>query len=107
MVMLLIVGMLIESNAAYIMLVPLFAPIAMSYGIDPLWFGFLFCLNLIVGMLTPPVGVLLFVTAGITGVPFGKVIRESLPFILVQFAVLFLCIFFPAIVLWLPRMLGY
>ena len=60
MVMLVIVGMFIESNAAYIMLVPLFAPIALAYGIDPLLFGFLFVLNLVIGMMTPPVGVLLF-----------------------------------------------
>jgi tripartite ATP-independent transporter DctM subunit len=52
MVMLIVVGMFIESNAAYIMLVPLLAPIALSYGVDPLYFGFLFVLNLVVGMMT-------------------------------------------------------
>lgn len=52
--MLLVVGMFLESNAAYIMLVPLFHPIALQYGIDPLHFGFIFVLNLVIGMLTPP-----------------------------------------------------
>jgi TRAP-type C4-dicarboxylate transport system permease large subunit len=89
------------------MLVPLFAPVAVSYGIDPLYFGFLFTYNLVVGMMTPPVGVLLFVMSGITRVPMTTVIRESMPYVYVQFAVLLLCALFPPIVLWLPRALGY
>ena len=58
--LLFVVGMFIESNAAYIMLVPLLHPIAIKFGIDPLHFGFLFVFNLVIGMLTPPVGVVLF-----------------------------------------------
>ena len=58
---LLVVGCFLEINAAYIMLVPLLHPIALEYGLDPLHFGFLFVLNLVIGMLTPPVGVVLFV----------------------------------------------
>ena len=58
--LLFVVGMFLESNSAYIMLVPLLHPIAIQYGIDPLHFGFLFVLNLVIGMLTPPVGVVLF-----------------------------------------------
>ncbi|BCH34609.1 C4-dicarboxylate ABC transporter permease [Mesorhizobium sp. L-8-10] len=104
---LVVIGMLLESNAAYIMLVPLFAPVAVAYGIDPLYFGFLFTYNLVVGMMTPPVGVLLFVMSGITRVPMTTVIRESLPYVYVQFGVLLLCALFPSIVLWLPRTLGY
>lgn len=107
MAVLLVVGMLIESNAAYIMLVPLFAPLAAKYGIDPLFFGFLFMYNLVIGMMTPPVGVLLFVMSGITGVPMSSLIRESLPFVILQFGVLALCIAFPAIVLWLPKTMGF
>ena len=107
MLILIIVGMLIESNAAYIMLVPLFAPVAVVYGIDPLYFGFLFVLNLVVGMMTPPVGVLLFVMSGITRVPILTVAREALPFVILQFGVLILCLLFPPIVTALPRALGY
>ncbi len=107
MALLVVVGMLLESNAAYIMLVPLLAPIATGYGIDPLYFGFLFVFNLVIGMMTPPVGVLLFVMSGITKVPMTTVIRESLPYVYVQFAVLLLCALFPPVVLWLPRALGY
>ena len=105
--MLLVVGMFLESNAAYIMLVPLFHPIAMQYGIDPLHFGFLFVLNLVIGMLTPPVGVVLFVVCGITGVKMGELVRESWPFITAMYAILLLCMLVPNIVTWLPERMGY
>lgn len=107
MVLLVVVGMFVESNAAYIMLVPLFAPVALTYGIDPLYFGFLFMFNLVVGMMTPPVGVLYFVMSGITGVSMSRLIRDALPFVAVQFVMLGLCLMFPWIVLALPRALGY
>jgi tripartite ATP-independent transporter DctM subunit len=102
-----IVGTAMESNAAYIMLVPLFHPIALELGIDPLLFGFLFVYNLVIGMLTPPVGVVLMVVQGVTGVETKPFMREVWPFIGVQYGVLFLCMFFPPIVTWLPRELGY
>ncbi|MDO6587201.1 TRAP transporter large permease [Salipiger sp. 1_MG-2023] len=105
--MLLVVGMFLESNAAYIMLVPLFHPIAITYGIDPLHFGFLFVLNLVIGMLTPPVGVVLFVVTGITGVKMGELVRESWPFIAAMYAVLLLCMLVPGVVTWLPDRMGY
>ncbi len=105
--MLIVVGMFIESNAAYIMLVPIFAPVAVSFGIDPLLFGFLFVFNLIIGMMTPPVGVVLFVMSGITRVSMGNLIRNVWPFVAVQYLVLVLCVLFPGIVTWLPRALGY
>lgn len=105
--LLIMVGMFIESNAAYIMLVPLLAPIALSYGIDPLLFGFLFVLNLVVGMMTPPVGILLFVMCGISNISLHELIKSAWPFIALQYLVLALCIFFPDIVTWLPRALGY
>ena len=105
--MMLIVGMFLESNAANIMLVPLFHPIALQFGIDPLHFGFLFVLNLVIGMLTPPVGVILFVVCGITGVKMTELVRESWPFIAAMYGVLFLCMVFPGIVTALPRAMGY
>jgi TRAP-type transport system large permease protein len=107
MLLLVVVGMFLESNAAYIMLVPLFVPIADAFGLDPLWFGFLFMFNLVIGMMTPPVGVLFFVMSGITRVPMGAIIRESMPFVIFQFAMLLLCVAFPSIVTALPRALGF
>ncbi|SEG86156.1 TRAP transporter large permease [Marinobacterium lutimaris] len=105
--LLLVVGMFIESNAAYIMLVPLLAPVAAAYGIDPLLFGFLFVFNLVIGMMTPPVGVLLFVMCGVSGVSLQTLIRSAWPFILFQYFVLALCLIFPDIVTALPKALGY
>ena len=100
------VGMFLESNAAYIMLVPLLHPIALAYGIDPLHFGFLFVLNLVIGMLTPPVGVVLFVVCGINKISMRDIVVALWPFITFMYGVLFLCMLFPPIVTWLPRLLG-
>ncbi len=107
MLLLVPVGMLLESNAAYIMLVPLFAPIALEYGLDPLWFGFLFMYNLVIGMMTPPVGVLFFVMSGITRLKMGVIVREAVPYVVFQFTVLALCIAFPFLVTALPRAVGF
>ncbi len=102
-----VVGMFLESNAAYIMLVPLLHPIALSYGIDPLHFGFLFVFNLVIGMLTPPVGVVLFVLCGIAGIKMGELVKHVWPFIAAMYALLFVCMFYPPLVLTVPRWLGY
>jgi len=106
-VLLFIVGMFLESNSAYIMLVPLLHPIAIQYGIDPLHFGFLFVLNLVIGMLTPPVGVVLFVVCGVTGIRMRELVTNIWPFVALMYAVLLLCLFFPAVVTTLPRAMGY
>jgi TRAP-type transport system large permease protein len=105
--LLFVVGMFLESNAAYIMLVPLLHPIALQYGIDPLHFGLLFVLNLVIGMLTPPVGVVLFVVCGITGVRMRELVANVWPFIAWMYGVLLLCMLFPPVVTALPRALGY
>jgi tripartite ATP-independent transporter DctM subunit len=106
-VVLFVVGMFLESNAAYIMLVPLLHPIAIKFGIDPLHFGFLFVFNLVIGMLTPPVGVVLFIMCGISGLKLGEMARHVWPFIALMYALLFVCMFVPSLVLTLPRALGY
>jgi len=105
--LLFVVGTALESNAAYIMLVPLLHPIAMDYGLDPLHFGFLFVFNLVLGMLTPPVGVVLFVVCSIANITMGQIMRHVWPFIAFGYGLLFLCMFWPPIVTGLPRALGY
>jgi tripartite ATP-independent transporter DctM subunit len=107
MLLLIFVGMFMEANAAYVMLVPIIAPIAVSYGLDPVYFGFLFVMNITLGGITPPVGVLLFVASGIWRVGMMDIIREVWPFIIVQYGVLIICMLFPDIVLFLPRLMGY
>ncbi len=106
-VLLFIVGTAMESNAAYIMLVPLLHPIAMEFGLDPLHFGFLFVFNLVIGMLTPPVAVVLMVVQGVSGVETKPFMKEVWPFVWVQYGILLLCMLFPPIVTWLPRAMGY
>jgi tripartite ATP-independent transporter DctM subunit len=98
---------LLESNAAYIMLVPILAPIADSYGIPPLQFGLLFVLNLVIGHLTPPVGVVLFVTGGVAGISLERMSRAILPFLALQLAVLAICLLFPGTFMFVPRLFGY
>lgn len=105
--MLVVVGMFMESTAAYVMLVPIFAPMALVYGIDPLHFALVFILTLIVGMLTPPVGALLFLMAGMTGLKVGDVVREVWPYIAIQFGVTLAVLFLPDVFLFLPRLAGY
>lgn len=105
--LLFVVGMFMESNAAYIMLVPLLHPIALSYGLDPLHFGFLFVFNLVLGMLTPPVGVVLFVVCSIANVTMGQMMRHLWPFVAFGFGLLLLGICWPPFVTGLPRALGY
>ena len=106
-VVLLVVGMFLESNAAYIMLVPLLHPIAIKYGIDPLHFGFLFVFNLVIGMLTPPVGVVLFVICGVAKISLGELSKHVWPFIVLMYGLLIVCLFVPSLVLTLPRLMGY
>jgi TRAP-type transport system large permease protein len=106
--LLILVGMFMEANAAYIMLVPIIAPIAVAqYHLDPVYFGFLFVMNITLGGITPPVGVLLFVASGIWRVNVVDIIREIWPFILLQYGVLFVCMLVPQVVLFLPKLVGY
>jgi TRAP-type transport system large permease protein len=105
--LLFVVGMFLESNAAYIMLVPLLHPIALKFGIDPLHFGFLFVFNLVIGMLTPPVGVVLFVICGVSGLKLGELTKHVWPFIALMYGLLLVCLFVPQVVLTVPRALGY
>ena len=106
-VLLVLVGTFMESTAAYVMLVPIFIPIADSYGIDPVHFALVFILTLIVGMLTPPVGVLLFVMCGLSGLKLGELVDEVWGYMAIQFGVTLAVVFFPEIFLALPRLAGY
>lgn len=106
-IILFIVGMFIEGSASIIMLAPVLAPIAMAYNIDPTHFGFAMVLNLMLGMITPPVGVILFVACGLANITLEEIVKEILPFIVTAYMVLVLVILFPQITLWVPRMLGF
>lgn len=92
---LLVVGMFIEGNAAMIVLVPLLAPVAMAYGIDEIHFAMIFIFNMAIGALSPPVGTLMLVTASITKVKIDRFIKEAVPFYLVLILMLACVTLFP------------
>lgn len=93
---LLVVGMFIEGNAALIVLVPLLHPIAAAYGIDEIQFAMVFIFNITLGAVTPPMGMLMFVTCGITGCEIRDFLKESLPFYGMLFICLMILTFVPA-----------
>jgi tripartite ATP-independent transporter DctM subunit len=106
-IFLLIVGCLLDNIAAMVMIAPILAPIAGQYGIDPLHFGFMFVLNSVIGLLTPPVGAVLFTVCGIAKAPIEKVAKEVFPLLLWQIAVLFLVTYVPVIAVGIPHVFGY
>ncbi len=104
---LLFIGMFLEGGAAIIILSPTLLAITQSLGIDPLHFGIIVVLNLAVGLLTPPLGVCLFVVCGVTRIPFPEIVRAVLPFLAVEVVVLLIVTYFPWLILFIPRALGY
>ncbi|MFD1356620.1 TRAP transporter large permease [Fictibacillus halophilus] len=105
-IMLLIVGMLLDGIAALIILVPVFMPLVTSFEIDPIHFGVIICINLTIGLLTPPVGTGLFIVSSIAEVRFERLVKASGPFLVVAIAILFLITYLEDAVLWIPRMIG-
>lgn len=100
--LLLIVGCLLEPLPALIIFVPALIPIGKAIGIDPIHFGTIIVLNLMIGMLTPPVGFLLFVVSAIGKISIGPIIKEVMPFLLMVLIVLMVVTFFPAFTTWIP-----
>jgi tripartite ATP-independent transporter DctM subunit len=101
-VLLLIVGCFMESIAALLILVPILMPVAIKVGIDPIQFGVVFVLNLMIGTLTPPVGIVLFVVSRVAEVPFERVTRATAPFLVPLIAVLAAITLWPPLTTWLP-----
>lgn len=106
-VLLLFVGMFLEGGAAIIILAPTLLAVATGVGIEPLHFGMIMVLNMAVGLLTPPLGVCLFVVCGVTKLDLGYVIKAVLPFVYVEIGVLLLITYVPELTLFIPRLLGY
>ncbi len=104
-VLLIFVGIFVEPASAFVLLVPVLAPLAPKFGVDPLHFATVFIITLLIGMLTPPVGALLFVMTGATRISLGALSRELMPFIVIQFLAVFAIIFVPELATWLPRVL--
>lgn len=101
-----IVGMFMDPLAGLIIFVPIFLPIMNSIGVHPVHFGLVVVLNLMIGLLTPPVGYLLYITSAISGEKVEVVIRECIPFIIVLVTVLFICTYWSSMVMFLPNLVG-
>ncbi|MGP9804882.1 TRAP transporter large permease [Paracoccus sp. NSM] len=105
--LLLIVGMFMETLAAIMILVPVMLPVAYMMGIDPIHFGIVMICTLSVGFQTPPLGENLFIASGISGVSIERISLRAIPFALASITAIFIIAIFPDIALWLPRMMGY
>ena len=104
-IIMLLLGFIIDEFIIVLMCAPLFTPIAVSLGYDPIWFGVLMILNILIAVQTPPYGFALFYLKGIAppGVGMGTIYRSVLPFVMVNLTVLIICMIFPQIILWLPN----
>ena len=101
---LLVAGCFLETVAAITILVPVLLPIVVSVGVDPVHFGVVMVLNLMIGLLTPPIGMVLYVLSRVSGVPFERCVVATAPFLVPLVAVLMLVTFWPGFVLWLPTL---
>jgi len=106
-VLLLVVGIFIEPLPGVMIMVPILGPLADAAGLHPLHFAIVVIVNLTLGMVTPPVGGLLFVTSIVSGVKMGPMVREMRPMLIALLAVLLLLTYVPALSTWLPGVLGY
>jgi C4-dicarboxylate transporter DctM subunit len=106
-VLLLLLGCFLEGTTILLVIVPVFLPTAQLLGIDPVHFGVVAVVNIMIGLITPPYGLLLFMMVKIADVPLKDIVRDILPFLGVMIAALALITFVPELVLFLPRLFGY
>jgi tripartite ATP-independent transporter DctM subunit len=105
-VALLVLGMFLETIAVMIIAYPILAPVMAAIGVDPVHFGVILVLNMMIGLVTPPVGLCLYVVAGIAKVPIAEIARELGPYLLALLGVLGLVTYVPAVSTWLPQAFG-
>jgi len=104
-VILLIGGQFMEPSGLLVIVAPLVFPIAIELGIDPIHLGIIMVVNMEIGMITPPVGLNLFVTSGVANMPMMRVVKAALPFTAVLFVFLLMVTYIPAISTWLPTLM--
>ena len=105
-VTIIVLGCFMEGGSLMIILTPLLMPVLLSYGIDPVHFGVVFQLNIMIGLLTPPIGMLLYVITGVSDIPMAEILKDLWPFLIAILLVLLLITYIPAITLFLPGLLG-
>ena len=102
-----LVGMFLDAGPAILILGPVLGPLFVSLGVDPIHFAVVMCVNVTVGLATPPMGLVLFVAASVSKDKVETIARQMLPFLAVEVSVIFLITYFPALSLTLPRLLGF
>src|SRR3546814_7334104 len=100
-------GCILEGTTILLVVVPVLIPTAKALGIDMAHFGVVIVVNIMIGLITPPYGLLLFVMARVSGVPIRDTVRDVIPFLIALLCALALITLIPGLVLWLPRLLGY
>jgi TRAP-type C4-dicarboxylate transport system permease large subunit len=98
--------MFVDTMCIILVFIPIVLPLVTQLGIDPVHFGVVITLNMMIGLSTPPFGMLLFVVSGISDTPLKKVITEIMPMLLVLFTVLFIVTYVPPIVTFIPSLMG-
>ncbi|MES2666150.1 MAG: TRAP transporter large permease [Pseudomonadota bacterium] len=106
-VLFLLLGCILDASTIILVIIPLFLPSVRALGIDPVHFGVFAVVNCMIGLITPPYGMLLFVINGVTGIAIKDMVREGVPFLIALLVALALITAFPGLVLWLPRLMGY
>ena len=104
---LLVLGCLLEGSTILLVVVPVLVPTAQALGVDMVHFGVMVVVNIMIGLITPPYGLLLFIVAKLSNQPLAAVVRHTLPFVAAMIGALALITFVPDLVLWLPRLAGY
>jgi TRAP-type C4-dicarboxylate transport system permease large subunit len=105
-VVILILGMFIDTNTIQLVFVPIMIPVARALGVDLIHFGVVVTFNMMIGLCTPPFGMLLFITSGISGAPLKDIIKEIIPQVIVMIIVLIFLTYIPQSVTAIPRLVG-
>jgi tripartite ATP-independent transporter DctM subunit len=105
-VLLIVLGMMLEPTSALIIITPILLPVAVEFGIDPLHLGAIIIFNLMIGLLTPPMGGVVFVLSSVTGIPVERVFKGAAIYLPAMLLVLLLITYVPALTLWLPEAIG-
>ena len=106
-IMLFVIGMFLDAGPAILIFAPILAPPLVAMGIDPLHFGIVMSINVTIGLITPPMGLVLFLSSEISKVPLQEVVKECIPFIILEIILIFVITFFPDLCLLLPHLVGF
>ena len=105
--LLLVVGMLLDQAPAVLVMTPILLPMAQTFGVHPIHFAIIVCVNLTIGLITPPIGMQLFVCSAVGKISLSSMYKVIIPFALVEIVALFVITYIPSLVLFVPRLFGF